>query len=89
LSGAALASEFDLFAEGPNPSSYVLDDANVINKTTKKSVGDALAKLEVCKALGWASGIDLATKTRKWVDEGREQQRPVDLRQLRAPGTVV
>lgn len=46
LSGAALASEFDLFAEGPNPSSYVLDDANVINKTTKKSVGDALAKLE-------------------------------------------
>jgi uncharacterized membrane protein YgcG len=46
LSGAALAGEFDLLAEG-TPSTYVLDDAAVLNKTTKKSVGDQLRDLEV------------------------------------------
>jgi hypothetical protein len=46
LSGAALAGEFDLLAEG-TPTTYVLDDAAVLNKTTKKSVGDQLRKLEV------------------------------------------
>ncbi|EFN54260.1 hypothetical protein CHLNCDRAFT_58309 [Chlorella variabilis] len=45
LSGAALAGEFDLLAEG-TPSTYVLDDAAVLNKTTKKTVGDQLKALE-------------------------------------------
>lgn len=55
LSGAALANEFDLLAEG-TPSAYVLDDAGVINKTTKKTVSDALAKLEVRRAGGEQGG---------------------------------
>ena len=46
LSGAALAGEFDLLAEG-TPTTYILDDAAVLNKTTKKSVGDQLKALEV------------------------------------------
>ncbi len=50
VNGAALAGEFDLLAEG-TPSTYVLDDANVLNKTTKKSVSDALSQLEVSAAL--------------------------------------
>lgn len=43
--GAALAGEFDLLAEG-TPSSYVLDDADVLNRTTEKSLGEELAALE-------------------------------------------
>lgn len=46
LSGAALAGEFDLLAEG-TPTSYILDDASVLNKTTKKTVTDQLKALEV------------------------------------------
>lgn len=42
---AAVANEFDLLANG-TPDSYVLDDASVINKTTRKSVGDSLRDLE-------------------------------------------
>ncbi|KAH7618879.1 putative UPF0603 protein [Nannochloris sp. 'desiccata'] len=41
----ALANEFDLLANG-TPDSYILDDASALNKTTKKSVGDALQELE-------------------------------------------
>lgn len=51
LSGAALANEFDLLAEG-TPSTYVLDDAGVINKTTKRSVNDQLEQLEVREKSG-------------------------------------
>ena len=32
----------------PKPSSnYIIDDANVLNKTTRKSVNDQLSRLEV------------------------------------------
>lgn len=55
LSPAALAGEFDLLAEG-TPTTYVLDDAGVLNKTTKKSVGDQLKALEVRRAGGLAGG---------------------------------
>ena len=48
LSGAALAGEFDLLAEG-TPTTYVLDDASILNKTTRKSVSDDLKALEVRK----------------------------------------
>lgn len=41
----AVANEFDLIAGG-TPDTYVLDDASVLNKATKKSVGDELRKLE-------------------------------------------
>lgn len=46
LAGSALAGEFDLLAEG-TPSSYVLDDAGILNKTTRKSLNDDLKALEV------------------------------------------
>ncbi len=42
---AARANEFDLLAAG-TPATYVIDDAGVLNKTTEKSVGDALRALE-------------------------------------------
>jgi uncharacterized protein len=42
---SAVANEFDLLANG-TPDTYVLDDASVLNKTTKKSVGDELRELE-------------------------------------------
>ncbi|KAK9835421.1 hypothetical protein WJX81_008529 [Elliptochloris bilobata] len=44
--GAALANEFDLLNEPRPTSQYVLDDANVLNKTTKKSLNYDLAQLE-------------------------------------------
>jgi hypothetical protein len=44
--GAALANEFDLLASAA-PSTYIVDDASVLNKTTKKDVGDVLKRLEV------------------------------------------
>lgn len=54
LAPAALAGEFDLLAEG-TPSTYILDDASILNKTTKKSVGDQLKALEVGRAAGVAA----------------------------------
>lgn len=42
---AALAGEFDLLADG-TPTSYVLDDASVLNKTTEKELGEELRQLE-------------------------------------------
>ena len=48
LSGAALANEFDV-VNSPTPElSYYIDDAGVLNKTTKKAINDRLYKLEVC-----------------------------------------
>jgi uncharacterized protein len=52
----AQASEFDLLAAS-TPSSYVIDDAAVLNKTTRKSVGDEL------KALQEATGYRLEVAT--------------------------
>ncbi|KAK9805499.1 hypothetical protein WJX72_001601 [[Myrmecia] bisecta] len=46
LSGAALANEFDLLSEPVPTNNYLIDDANVLNKTTKKGVNTALARLE-------------------------------------------
>ena len=48
---AALANEFDLLNEPRPGSNYVLDDANVLNKTTKKSLNYDLAQLEVRREL--------------------------------------
>ena len=45
--GGALASEFDLLAEKTPTSNYVIDDAGVLNRTSKKGLNDDLSKLEV------------------------------------------
>ena len=51
-----MANEFDLLANG-TPDTYVLDDASVLNRTTKKSVGDELQELE--RATGYR--LEVAT----------------------------
>ncbi len=47
LSGAAVASEFDVINTSTPSLNYLIDDAGVLNKTTKKAVNDRLYKLEV------------------------------------------
>lgn len=74
LAGSAFAGEFDLLAEG-TPSSYVIDDAGVLNKTTRKSMNDELKALEVgsrwqlrCQVSGmWRCKLT----PRRWDDGGR------------------
>lgn len=46
MSGPALATEFDVINTSTPSLNYLIDDANVLNKTTKKSVNDRLYKLE-------------------------------------------
>lgn len=46
LSGVAVASEFDVINSSTPSFNYLIDDAGVLNKTTKKSVNDRLYKLE-------------------------------------------
>jgi len=46
LSGAAVASEFDVINTSTPSLNYLIDDAGVLNKTTKKAVNDRLYKLE-------------------------------------------
>eukprot|EP00884_Botryococcus_braunii_P022010 jgi/Botrbrau1/8493/Bobra.0029s0001.1 len=43
----ALANEFDLLNEPKPGKSYVIDDASVLNKTTKKGLNNDLARLEL------------------------------------------
>ena len=43
----ALANEFDVLNEAKPSSNYIIDDANVLNKTTRKTVNDQLSRLEV------------------------------------------
>lgn len=43
----ALANEFDILNEPKPTTNYVIDDAGVLNKTTKKSINDQLSRLEV------------------------------------------
>lgn len=43
----ALANEFDILNEPTPTKNYIIDDAGVLNKTTKKSVNDELLRLEV------------------------------------------
>lgn len=45
--GTALASEFDLRQEPTPTSRYVLDDAGVLSKATKKDLNERLKALEV------------------------------------------
>lgn len=43
----ALANEFDIMNEPRPTTNYVIDDAGVLNKTTRKSLNDQLSRLEV------------------------------------------
>lgn len=53
----ALANEFDILNEPTPTKNYVIDDANVLNKTTKKSVNDELSRLEVIQLLQDAGSL--------------------------------
>ena len=50
LSGAALANEFDLMSSPTPTRAYIIDDAGVLNRTTKKSLTEDLTKLEVTQS---------------------------------------
>lgn len=62
---AALAGEFDLLSAPTPTATYVIDDASVLNRTTRKSLNDELAALE--KATGYR--LEVAT-VRKLEVEG-------------------
>lgn len=47
FSGAAVASEFDILAEPTPTTSYYVDDANVLSKSTKSDLNKRLKTLEV------------------------------------------
>ena len=47
LSGAAIASEFDILAEPTPTASYFYDDANVLSKSTRSDLNKKLKILEV------------------------------------------
>lgn len=55
--GAALANEFDLLNEPRPTNNYVIDDANVLNKTTKKALNYDLQQLEVCGCARMLCGV--------------------------------
>ena len=44
---AALANEFDLLSSPTPTKNYIIDDAGVLNRTTKKGLSEELNKLEV------------------------------------------
>lgn len=44
---AVLANEFDIISEPTPTSNYVIDDASVLNRSTRKGLNDDLARLEV------------------------------------------
>ena len=46
LSGSALANELDIMQEPKPTSQHVIDDAGVLNRTTKKGVNDELTRFE-------------------------------------------
>lgn len=46
IPAAAIATEFDVMNTSTPSLNYLIDDAGVLNKTTKKSVNDRLYKLE-------------------------------------------
>ena len=46
IAPAAIATEFDVMNTSVPSLNYLIDDAGVLNKTTKKSVNDRLYKLE-------------------------------------------
>ena len=47
IGGAALANELDILNQPPPGTQHVIDDAGVLNKTTRKGLNDELSRLEV------------------------------------------
>ena len=54
IPAAAIATEFDVMNSSTPSFNYLIDDAGVLNKTTKKSVNDKLYKLEASCAFHWS-----------------------------------
>ena len=46
VGGAAFANELDILNQPPPGTQHVIDDAGVLNKTTRKSLNDELSRLE-------------------------------------------
>lgn len=46
IPASAIATEFDVMNTSTPSLNYLIDDAGVLNKTTKKSVNDRLYKIE-------------------------------------------
>ena len=59
IPAAAVATEFDVMNTSTPSLNYLIDDAGVLNKTTKKSVNDRLYKLEASRAFdsGYQSSL--------------------------------
>ena len=47
VGGAALANELDILNQPAPGTQHVIDDAGVLNKTTRKGLNDELSRLEV------------------------------------------
>lgn len=82
VSGAALANELDII-QAPRPSAqHVIDDAGVMNRTTKKSVNDELTRFEVGKGHRIAVGCQLQAcrrrRRRHELHDKKERQRWAD-----------
>ena len=48
VGGAAFANELDILNQPPPGTQHVIDDAGVLNKTTRRGLNDELSRLEVC-----------------------------------------
>ena len=53
IPAAAIATEFDVMNTSTPSLNYLIDDAGVLNKTTRKSVNDRLYKLEASPFHSW------------------------------------
>ena len=53
IPASAIATEFDVMNTSTPSLNYLIDDAGVLNKTTKKSVNDRLYKLEASPFHSW------------------------------------
>lgn len=85
LSGAAVASEFDLLSEPKPTTSYYVDDANVLSVSTKGDLNKKLKELEVrargpgapspCISPGTAAHI-MGARLRHWPPLHRTTTQP-------------
>ena len=57
----AVANEVDIMNEPKPTTNYVIDDAGVLNKTTRKSINDQLSRLEVSPALTYLCRCNLSS----------------------------
>ncbi len=82
VSGAALANELDIM-QAPRPSAqHVIDDAGVMNRTTKKSVNDELTRFEVgsghATAVGWICQLQACHQRRRRQESHDKRESVID-----------